>query len=331
MGIPDKGSQYPTRHDSLERAVLREELVFNAMEVAAETGVTVSDSRRLWRALGFPDHRNEVAFTRSDAEALSTVFQIIDGGAVDVDLAVRLTRAVGQTISRLADWEVATLAHRIEEIEASDQGTGSRTATALKLIEEVNEPFEAMLIYAWRRHLAAALARMEALESDADLHAVTVTVGFADIVSFTQLSNSLDHDHIGDLVEVFEARCSDAVATNDGRVIKTIGDSVLFINSDPVHALRTAEDIISLVGKDRRLPAVRVGLATGPVTMRMGDVFGPAVNLAARLTAVARRNRFLVDGTTAEALPAQVFETRALPARPVRGFGLVEPVTVRRR
>jgi adenylate cyclase len=62
----------------------------------------------------------------------------------------------------------------------------------------------------------------------------------------------------------------------------------------------------------------------------MGDVFGPVVNLASRLTSVARRNRVIIDQATADLLPEEEFETRRLPARPVRGFGDVEPVTVRR-
>ena len=78
------------------------------------------------------------------------------------------------------------------------------------------------------------------------------------------------------------------------------------------------------------MPDVRVGLASGAVVMRLGDVFGPPVNMAARLTGVARRNRVIIDEATAALLPPDQFETRRLPARPVRGFGLVEPIAVRR-
>ena len=75
---------------------------------------------------------------------------------------------------------------------------------------------------------------------------------------------------------------------------------------------------------------VRIGIASGSVVMRMGDVFGPPVNMAARLTGVARRNRVITDRTTAERLPEDRFEWRTLPPRPLRGFGIIEPVTVRR-
>ena len=88
--------------------------------------------------------------------------------------------------------------------------------------------------------------------------------------------------------------------------------------------------IVDVIGNDPRLPDVRVGLATGAVVMRLGDVFGPPVNLAARLTAVARRNRVITDHETADRLPVGEFDTRPLPPRPLRGFGLVEPVAVRR-
>lgn len=321
----------PSPRDELEQAILGESPEFTALEIAAETGVTVEELRRLWRALGFPEHGGEVAFTRSDADAVSTLTSIVEQELIDVDMAVNLTRAVGQTMARLADWEVATLVHRVEDVESGEHATGSRTRSALRMVDGLSEPFERLMLYAWRRHLAAAVSRIEALgDNEEDLHTTEVTVGFADIVSFTALSNQIDQGKIGDLVELFESRCADVVATQRGRVIKSIGDSVLFVNADPIRAYDTAEGIINVIGRDSRMPDVRVGLATGSVVTRMGDVFGPPVNMASRLTNVARRNRIIIDAETASLLPRDQFETRRLPARPVRGFGLVEPVAVRR-
>ncbi len=314
--------------EALELAILGEDPVLTAMEVAAETGVTIEQAQRLWRALGFPEHGSAVAFTRGDVGALSTVVGLIDGGLLDFDLAVNLTRAVGQTMARLSDWEVSALVHRVEQLDHGD--SPDRLDIARQMLESFETPFEELLVYVWRRHLAAAIARTAMLSSRDDLHTTELTVGFADIVSFTALSNELSEDRIGDLVELFEARCADVVAAQRGRVIKSIGDSVLFVNDDPIRAYDTAEGIINVVGRDTRMPDVRVGLASGSVVMRLGDVFGPPVNLASRLTGVARRNRIIIDAHTAELLPANQFETRSLPARPVRGFGIVEPVAVRR-
>jgi adenylate cyclase len=104
----------------------------------------------------------------------------------------------------------------------------------------------------------------------------------------------------------------------------------LFVSEDPARAMEIALGIIDVIGHDNRLPDVRLGLATGSVIMQLGDVFGPPVNLAARLTGVARRNRVITDRATADLLPLGRFDTRSLPARPLRGFGVVEPVAVRR-
>ncbi len=317
--------------EQLEAAILGEAPGLTSEEIAEGAGVSVEDARRLWRALGFPDAGDQAAFTQGDMAALSTMVGAVDKGAIDLDTAVRLTRAVGQTMAKLADWEVGTLSARVEHLESGAEATGSRIGSALRLVDEVGIPFERLLIYAWRRHLAVAVSRVEALgAADEDLHTTQVTVGFADLVSFTALSNELDEDRIGDLVEVFESRCQDVVAGRRGRVIKTLGDSVLFIAEDAVSAMDIALTIVEVIGRDNRLPDVRIGLATGSVVLRLGDVFGPAVNMAARLTGVARRNRVITDTRTVELLPRDQFDSRPLPPRPLRGFGIAQPVAVRR-
>ena len=318
----------------LTTRILGEAPVYSAAEVAAESGVTLEQARRLWRALGFPESGGSRAYTPADVAAVTSLVQAVDSGLMDFDLAVTLTRALGRTMARLADWEVGALAHRVLELaETEKSAADDRREAARRLVDEFAEGFEELMVYAWRRHLAAAVGRMSVLvdDGDTDLSTTQLTVGFADIVSFTALSNEMRRDRIGDLVELFESRCADVVTTHDGRVIKTIGDSVLFVNADAVAAYDTAEGIISVVGRDSRMPDVRLGLASGSVVLRLGDVFGPAVNLAARMTAVARRNRVIVDQETADLLPPDQFETRRLPARPMRGFGVVEPVAVRRQ
>jgi adenylate cyclase len=325
---PDVG---PLVQQDLEQYILGEPRVFTAAQLAEETGVDLEQARRLWRALGFPEHGAATAFTRGDAQALSTLVGIVDSGLIDFDLAIHLTRAVGQTMARLSDWEVSALLTRVLDLAHQEAGDDDQLAIGLRMIQEFSEPFESLLVYVWKRHLGAAVARMEALGArEEDMHTSRLTVGFADIVQFTALSNELSEQRIGDLVELFEARCADVVAVQGGRVIKSIGDSVLFVHDDPIAAYEIAEGIITVIGRDARMPDVRVGLASGVVVLRLGDVFGPPVNMAARLTGVARRNRVIVDAATAELLPSDQFETRRLPGRPVRGFGIIEPVAVRR-
>ena len=327
--VPD--AEKPSATD-LARAILRDSPLFGADEMAERAGATPTEARRLWRALGFPEPDGEDVYSQADADSLAAVMSVVGHGLVDFDTVLNLARAVGQTMARLADWQVAALTTTVERLESGNEATGSLRGSALRLVDDIGEPFSRLMVYTWRRHLAAAVARVEAVGGrEEDLHTVQVTVGFADIVSFTALSNDLAQRRIGDLVEVFESRCADVVAAHRGRVIKSIGDSVLFVNADPIAAVETAWGIIAVIGRDARMPDVRLGLATGSVVTRLGDVFGPPVNLAARLTAVARRNRVIIDAATAEMLPPEEYQTRRLPARPVHGFGLVEPLTVRRQ
>ena len=328
MTAPERPDRQHSRAD-LERVILGEEPRLTALDVAESSGAEVDLTRRLWRALGFPELRGEMLFTDADATAVTTLVGIVETGVVDLDTALNMTRAVGQTMARLADWETAAVLPKL--LLKVDDTEGSRLDAAVVLLNQMGGPFEELLIYAWRRHLAAAVARAEALgANDEELTTAEVTVGFADLVSFTALSNEMSEDRIGDLVEIFESRVHDVIAQHRGRAIKSLGDSVLFVNEDAVAALDTADGIIDVIGRDERMPDVRVGLASGSVVVRLGDVFGPPVNLAARLTTVARRNRVIIDETTAEMLPSSQFETRKMPPRPLRGFGLVEPITVRR-
>lgn len=300
-------------------------------EVSVASGFSVEETRKFWRALGFADAGTQAAFTAADVKALSTIGSLLESGSVDEETVLRMTRAVGHTVARLAEWEVATLVGRVEEMAAEEE-TGGRINSALRLHDELGSRFEELLIYAWRRHLSAAASRVEALgANDEDLHTAEVTIGFADLVGFSAYSNEHTQDQIGEVVETFENRASDVVALHQGRVIKTLGDSVLYVCESAEAAYDIAADIVVEVGRDKELPDVRVGLATGPVVLRLGDVFGPAVNLAARMTTVARRNRVIADKRTAELLPVEEFSLRTLPVRPVHGFGELEPVAVRRR
>lgn len=313
--------------DDSERTAA-EDSQLTAADAAAIAGLPLEKARRLWRTLGFPEHGDERAYDSTDVDALRLMSTVLEERVIDFDVALNIARGVGLTMARLADWEVGELVHHVDDAFTEPGADG---APGTWVIDRFGTRFEELLIYAWRRHLAVSVARMQSVRAiDADPNTTDLCVGFADIVGFTALSNEVTRDRIGELVDVFEARCSDVITREQGRLIKSMGDAVLFVNDDPMRAFATAEGIINVIGRDPRMPDVRVGLATGGVVLRLGDVFGPPVNLAARLTQVARRNRIIVDHATADVLPADLIESRPLPPRPVRGFGVVEPVAVRR-
>ena len=317
--------------DELARLILGGDPGLTVEEVASRGGLSHERGERLWRALGFPDPGDSRSYGDADVEAVEVVAAALDRGLLDEETIYRMTRALGHTMSRLADWQVATL---VEQVEAhvGEGKAQSRLEAAVALAQQAEPGFERLMVYAWRRHLAAAAARIEALgAADAELLSTTMTVGFADLSRFSALSNELDDVSLGTLVENFENRCADVVTEHGGRVIKALGDATLFVNADARRATVTALDLIDSVGSQEEMPAIRVGLATGSVLSRLGDIFGPPVNLAARLSHVARSNRVIVDQLTSEALDASEFDCRRMPARALRGFGEIAPITVSRR
>jgi len=111
------------------------------------------------------------------------------------------------------------------------------------------------------------------------------------------------------------------VVSQHGRVVKMLGDEVLFVTDTPRDA---AEIALRLTGPGRAargLPALRVGMATGHVLSRFGDVYGPVGNLAARLTSLARPETVLVDRELAAALRQdKAYELQARRPTAVRGY-----------
>ena len=316
--------------DELARLILGGELTLTSAEVVDKGGMSLDHGQRLWRALGFPDTGDAIAYGDPDVAAVATVSAAIESGVLDEETVFRITRALGTTMSRLADWQVSTLVGQVEH-DVQDGKAESRLSAAVGLATDAAPGFEQLMIYAWRRHLAAAAARIEALgAADEELLSTVMTVGFADLSRFTSLSNELDDSTLGALVENFETRCTDIVTAHGGRVVKTLGDAVLFVIADAPEGTRTALDLVSQISSRDDMPDIRVGLATGSAISRLGDVFGPPVNLAARLSHVARSNRVLVDAATAATLGDE-FDTRTLPPRPLRGFGNVSPITVTER
>lgn len=318
--------------DDLELLLLGAKRRYTREQAADAAGMTVEEARVYWRALGFPDvGKDEPAFTVWDIEALRGVTDLVRDGSINEETAIQMVRALGRMTGRLAEWHVETLAEIVEDAEDAGTGTGSRLTSAYQVAQKVLPEFERLLIYAWRRKLAASVNRLVAIGDvgRSALLASPASVGFADLVSFTRLSRGLSVDDLGRLVEKFEATTNDVIFGSGGRVIKTLGDEVVFIAETPHDAVVIGCRLVDEIGADPNLPDIRVGIATGPVVHRLGDVFGTPTNLAARLTALAERNNVLVDTATADALADDdTVALRAVPPRTVHGIGAVNAFVV---
>ncbi len=332
--------------DDVESRLLGQNRSLRRREVSASAEVSLRSARKFWHALGFPNVGDEdTVFTEADVYALRSVVGLVREGVFDEPTALAMTRAFARTTDRLAVWQTQLMAESLgapsgdrTPAKADDQEStravpdlATARAAAAKLAD-IADDLEPLLIYAWRRHLTAAISRMVADAEPTENHSGVVrTVGFADLVSFTRLVRRLSEHELAEVVQRFEALASDIITAHGGRVIKTVGDEVLFVTVGAAPAAAIALDIADAMAGDTVLPDVRVGMASGPVVSRLGDVFGTTVNRASRLTGVARPGTVLVDDTLAAALASlSGFEMTALKRRSLRGIGPVTPWLLRR-
>ncbi|WP_424991669.1 adenylate/guanylate cyclase domain-containing protein [Nesterenkonia sphaerica] len=328
----------------LEHRLLGAERTLTYREMAQRMGVSTRSARKLWRALGFPNLDEDVkAFTEADAEALAQMVHLVGEGHLNQETAISLTRSVGQMTDRMVVWQIEALVEdKIANQEYSDAEARSHVFDTLpKLID----PLHQLLGYAWRRQLSAALQRLtvrvesglasldrgrdpaelEQSRDDAPLP-LARAVGFADLVSYTSLSRQMSERTLAHMVQRFESRCAEIISIGGGRLVKTVGDEVLYNAETPEAGAEIALALSETIAADDVLPEARVSVVWGRVLSRMGDIYGPTVNLAARLTSLADPGTILVDASTAEALElSQDYLLVPQPPRLVRGFGEVSP------
>ncbi|QXJ22076.1 adenylate/guanylate cyclase domain-containing protein [Actinomadura graeca] len=320
----------------IEELLLGGELRYTRVDAVRLSGVTREFSGRLWRAFGYPSMPDEaVAYTEGDVAALDRIRRLMDEGVLDEDGVIRLVRAFGQTMTRLAEWQVNLLRGMIDR-DLNDQPFPDAVEAIASIAEKHIGEFEPLVVHAWRRQLAAAGTRAMAAaatrENGDPAGRPMTTVGFADMVSFTQVSRELEEIELARVVEWFEETAADIIASCGGRLVKTLGDEVLFSAETPEIGAEIALTVAAAIQDETEVPDVRVGVAHGPVLPLMGDVFGTTVNLAARLTSLARPGSVVIDTELAARLEDDpAYEVTRIVRRPVRGLGIIQPYVLRRR
>jgi adenylate cyclase len=310
----------------VEQTLLGGERRYTRLEVADRAGVPIDRAQRLWRALGFASTADdEIVFTDEDVEALGLIGTLVSGGVVDPKAEASLARSLGQPLARLAEWQTSV----VREVVAEPGEPSKPHPQMVHAIEALLPVMEKLQSYVWRRHLVAAAGRMLAAP-EADPQSRTLVVGFADIVSFTRLSRTIEDAALAEFVDHFEGTVAAIIAEQRGRVIKTIGDEVLFVADTPRQGADLALELADRSEVDPDFPSVRVGMSHGPVLSQLGDVYGPVVNVAARLTSVARPDSVVVDRQLAAALDGEPgLRLRRLRRVAVRGYRNLEPWSVR--
>ncbi|WP_374761103.1 adenylate/guanylate cyclase domain-containing protein [Nesterenkonia flava] len=323
---------------TLEHQLLGAERTLTYREMAQRMGVSTHSARKLWRALGFPNLDDDVrAFTEADADALATMVRLVREGHLNEETAISLTRSVGQMTDRMVVWQIEAL---VEDKIANQQLSDAEArAQVVESLPQLIQPIQQLMGYAWRRQLSAALQRLT-VRVESGLAAVSRgreegpdaplplarAVGFADLVSYTSLSRQMSERTLAQMVQRFESKCAEIISIGGGRLVKTVGDEVLYNAETPEAGAEIALALAETIAADDVLPQARVSVVWGRVLSRMGDIYGPTVNLAARLTALADPGTILVDDATAAALEdSEDYLLVPQPPRVVRGFGEVQP------
>jgi class 3 adenylate cyclase len=292
-------------------------------DIATRTDEPIELLGRIWRAVGFaePDP-DEPMYTEESLELLDLFRTASEIYGEDVTL--QLARVIGSSIARIADAEVTAFVQNIAAPLAEERKELA-IAQAHVQLASLNPPLARALDLAHRYHCEAALQRVALVPGAGQ--GKHLAVGFADLVGFASLSQTLPGRELAAAISEFESRASETVTAAGGRVIKLIGDEVMFVADDSRSGCEVALRLVEVFRDDELLPPVRGGLASGDTITQEGDYFGPVVNLAARATKIARPESVLVPEALTREMPDSAdFSFRRVGARRLKGFA--EPVTL---
>ncbi len=300
------------------------EPAYTLEEVAEETGLEIALIERVWAAVGFNTQSLE-RLTEEDLQMLRYIAAVLSAGFPLVAF-LQLVRVYGQAISQVADAEVRLFHLYVHEPLMRDGVPGLEMAEEMEeLARELLPLASPMMDHVHQRFLQHfveqdVIGHMEADvdEDTLELGRLRVAIAFADLAGYTRLTEEEGEEQALGAVERFVDAVENTLP-DDARVVKTIGDEVMVVGSDPAALTDWAVGFQTLVD-ERPLP--RVGIHYGETLYRDGDYYGREVNLAARVAARAAGGEVLVTRPVVDnARPHLEFE----PIGEVRLKGFREP------
>ncbi len=317
---------------AVERLMVPEAASYDLAHVAERTGLGADQVRDLWRTLGYPVPRpGEVAFNDADIEILTEVGELMASDVASAGLVLQMSRVIGSSMARIASSQVDVISARVTgsprrgtlpDSELTDEQIVVSAGALLPIVPKV-------LSATWRRHLQAAIRRRLSIAETG--HGQLGVVGFADLVGFTALSQQVGDDELAAIVDLFEQLAFDVVTAHGGRVVKMIGDEVMFTVDWPAAGAEIGLAMAEGTRGADELSDVRVGMAYGPLLEREGDLFGPVVNRASRMTAIAFPGSILMDEAMRDSLVEhQDYRLRSMRPRYLKDIGRVSLWVLRR-
>ena len=290
--------------------------IYTRAEAARELGVSDEELIRAWHALGLsaPDTDRPV-FSQIDVDGLGS--WVAMKAAVGDEPTMTLMRVIGASMARIAEAGSTAIRLGMPDIQIEHSPDELTTAQTYRRVGEFIPRLGALIDAVWRHHTISARTYFEGVVRDTTA-SVVCGIGFADLTGFTALSQRLSAIELSALLVEFGAAVGDVVLTDGGRIVKFIGDEVMWVSSTPESLAKVAFDLVEHPGAREADLQVRAGLGYGSVLAIGGDYFGTAVNLAARLVAAAAPGQILVSTDVRDELA----DWPAIPQEPLvlKGF-----------
>jgi len=277
---------------------------FTATEIARETGVPAVLLLRGRRLLGLPEAgQEERVFAPPDLEAARSIKLFLDAGFSE-DAIAEITRVLGETMARLAATVAGASVDAFLKPGDTEQEVAERFAG---LAEQLTPALGPVLIAAFDAHLGESVRRGILGRSEREAGQLAdsqlLAVCFADIVGFTRLGGEIEIGDLGGIAGRFAELAGD-VTKPPARLVKSIGDAAMLVSPEPAALVSLALSLVEAV-EAAELPALRAGIAFGDAVIRAGDFYGHSVNLASRVTGIARPGSVLCTEEVHDAAPDQ--------------------------
>ena len=279
--------------------------------------------QRAWRTLGLPDAGIDTPLlTEPDVEALRTYLDV--AGFLGEDTALGVARVVGMSLARITEAESSAMRMAMDAVDLARSGSEIETARAFSAVAALVPRIGQMLDTMHRQHLEATRVHFERVDIG-DRAAFRCGVGFADLSGFTQLAHQVGLADLARVLSVFEEQATATVQARGGRIVKFLGDAVMWVCADPDELVRCAHDLVTHPRAAMEGIDLRAGVAYGLVLAQDGDYFGTPVNLASRLVARAEPGEVLTAGELVDAVGA---DWSAVPGEEATLRGFADPVPV---
>ena len=293
----------------------------SARQICAETGIDLELLEAIQGALGLARSEDPEAAVhlRADSEAAARARVFIDFG-LSREQVITVSRVLGQGLAQTAEVMRQVVLEAVLQPGATELQIAQSYGVLVQQVSPLLGPLCEDVLLMQLRHTLETEA-VSAAERAAGIlpGARDVAVSFADLVGFTRLGEDVPPEALESLANRLTGLARD-VASPPVRFIKTIGDAVMFVSTDPVPLLRAVLELVAAAEKFDDFPQLRVGVASGRAVSRAGDWFGSPVNVASRVTGVARPGAVLVAESARDAIgSAEGFSWSFAGARHLKG------------